>query len=310
MEPALIFPGQGAQFIGMGKDLSETFSEANEIFSQADELLDIPLSKYCFEGPAEALDATDVCQPAVFTHSAAVVEILRKQGWMDNNKPACVGGLSLGEYTALYAANTFDFASGLKLVRERGRRMQNAAEMSPSGMVAIAGLEKSQVEKLCEECSPGDEILSPANFNCPGQIVVSGHKQACERIQQKATEAGGQAMALSVAGAFHSPLMQPAADGLKKILEETEICQPSIPVISNVTAEFYDDADSIRKRLVEQLTNPTRWQDCMQKMVTEKKVENFYEIGPGRVLRGLLRRFDRKLSCTTVGTAQDVQKLI
>ncbi len=303
---AFLFPGQGAQFVGMGKDLYDNIPIAKEIFDRADEILGFKISELCFNGPAEKLNATDIQQPAIFVTSAACLEAMKTSEKYQNIKPDYMGGLSLGEYTAYYAADTLDFESALKLVRARGEYMQQASETSDGAMISIIGLSDDEVIKICEQAKEND-ILVPANFNCPGQVVLSGHKSACKRAEKLAEQAGAMnVVTLDVAGAFHSPLMQPAADKLNQILNNTEFKPPKIPVISNIDAKFYTEPDEIRKALSKQLTSSTYWNKCMKTLI-EKGVNEFYEIGPKRTLTGFLKRIDRKLKPTTIGGLQDIR---
>lgn len=299
----ILCPGQGAQHIGMGKEWFEKFPTARKLFDAADVALGFELSRVCFEGPEESLNGTDIAQAAIYTTSVACYQVLKEQGTIDPAAVIATAGLSLGEFTALHLAGAFDFLTGLKLVRLRGQAMQEAALASPSGMVALVGADEAQALALCEEAlndpeNKGNEVLVPANFNCPGQVVISGSLAACERAQVVASRTGLRATALAVAGAFHSPLMQPAADKLAAALAEADWNTPTVPVISNVTALPHDsaDIDSIKARLVEQLTQPVRWSDSMlwaaANLGTDKR---YLELAPGKVLSGLMRRIDRAI---------------
>ena len=289
---AVLCPGQGAQHIGMGKAWAAASTIAAETFADADQILGFELSSICFEGPAEQLNRTDVAQAAIYTTSVACHRALKESGKL--GMPTAAAGLSLGEFTALHLAGVFDFASGLRLVRFRGQAMQAAAEISPSGMVALTGADESQTESLCNEAR-GNGVLVPANFNCPGQVVISGSDDACQRAVVVAQKIGLRAKLLSVAGAFHSPLMRPAADGLSQALDEIDWHRPAVPVVSNVTGQAHDgDIDTIKLRLVEQLTSPVRWSIAMQWMIENVKA-TFVELAPGKVLAGLMRRIDRSV---------------
>ena len=289
---AFLFPGQGAQAVGMGKDLYEQLPTARRVFDQADETLGFALSKICFEGPVDRLTATDISQPAIFVHSAAMLAVLAEQaGWKDA-MPAVAAGLSLGEYTALYAAGAMDFQVALKLVAQRGKFMQEASVAQPSGMVSIMGLDEEKINALCVEAAAG-QVLSPANFNCPGQIVISGHTEACQRAVELTDKFGGRAIPLSVAGAFHTVLMAPAAEKLAAVIAASEIRPPRCPVIANVTARPYGSVEEIRAGLVQQVTQPIRWSQSMQSMLADG-IARSYEIGPGRVLTGLMRKINRQ----------------
>jgi len=297
MKIAFIFPGQGAQFVGMGKTLVEQSAAAKATFAEAEKISGLELTRIAFEGPQEELDRTDVSQPAIFTHSVACYRALQEAGKFPGEPLAGMAGLSLGEYTALWAAGVFDFETGLRLVQKRGQLMQAAAEAEPSGMVSIIGLTPEQVETLCRDAAEG-QVLVPANFNCPGQVVVSGTQAGCQRILDRVEQAEGRAVPLRVAGAFHSPLMQSAADGLKKELEGLDFSPTKCTVLANVSGQPYpeNDPDAIREGLIQQVATHTRWEQCVRRLL-EMGVETFYEIGPGRVLKGLMRKIDRKVKC-------------
>ena len=291
----ILCPGQGAQAIGMGKVWAEASPEAKAVFEEADRILGFELSSLCFDGPADKLDRTDFGQPALFTAAVASYHGLKARG--ETGPLVAAAGLSLGEFTALHLAGAFDFESGLKLVRLRGQAMQEAAEAVPSGMVVLIGAEEAQAVELCDKAA-GDDVLVPANFNAPGQIVISGAKAACERSVDVAGEMGLHAKPLNVAGAFHSPLMQPAADRLGEALEAVSWSTLDAPVLSNVTALPHDnDAASIRGRLVEQLTSSVRWADSMSWAASNIEAD-FFELAPGKTLAGLMRRIDRKTKVT------------
>ncbi|HJT34251.1 MAG TPA: ACP S-malonyltransferase [Pirellulales bacterium] len=297
---AFLFPGQGAQSVGMGREPAEASPPARRLFERAGELLGYDLAKLCFEGPAEQLDSTVYSQPALFVASLAALEQLRAQ-WPDVVESCqAAAGLSLGEYTALVFAGVLDFETGLKLVERRGAAMQQAADATPSGMVSILGFEPEQVEDLCEQAREG-EILQIANYLCPGNLAVSGTKAACQRVAQRAEAAGAmKVVPLAVAGAFHTPIMQSAVEQLAAALAGVPLKQPRIPVVSNVDGRPHDDAEEIRRLLPRQIVSPVRWEDSMRWLL-EQGFDRFYEIGPGRVLRGLLRRIDRKVVCENIG---------
>ena len=296
---AVIFPGQGAQTVGMGRILAEKFPEIRRFYENANDILGYDIAKLCFEGPAEELDSTIVSQPAIFLTSIAALESLKIESPDVLLSAEATAGLSLGEYTALVFAGAIQFEDGLKLVQKRGRVMQEASDATPSGMVSILGLERSQVEEICDKAR-GDSTLQVANILCPGNIVISGTNGACERAAELAVEMGAmKAVPLAVAGAFHTPIMRPADEKLAEVLESIEIKKPTIPVISNVDAKPHDDPAEIREILVKQILQPVLWETSMRYLL-EEGFDAFYEVGPGRVLRGLLRRIDRKTVCHNV----------
>ena len=285
--------------MGMGKRLAESTPSARLLYQRAGEILGYDLGKLCFEGPAEELDSTVCSQPALFVTSLAALEALR------NEQPEVVlsceaaAGLSLGEYTAMVFAGVLDFEAGLTLVQQRGAAMQEAADATPSGMVSILGLERVEVEALCDKAR-GNEVLQIANYLCPGVIVISGTNGACERAAELAPSMGAmKAVPLAVAGAFHTPIMHPADHRLAGVLGDVPMGKPKIPVISNVDAKSHDDPEEIRELLVKQVIHPVLWEDSMRRLL-EQGFDQFYEVGPGRVLRGLLRRIDRKIPCQSV----------
>ena len=300
---AVIFPGQGAQSIGMGRDVAEGSERARSVFQRADKLLGFPLSRICFEGPAAELERTDYQQPAIFVTSVAIWEAMRERG-ASLTAFARTGGLSLGEYTALHVAGAVGFDDALRLVHRRGQLMQQAAGAVASGMVSLVGADEASAIALCERARENG-VLVPANFNCPGQIVIAGSKDACERAVRLAESFGCKGVPLAVAGAFHSPIMEPAAAGLMSVLKETPFEVPEIPVISNVDAEYHGDAERIRSMLARQLTHPVRWQRCMERMIADG-VGRFIEVGPGRVLSGLMRKINRQVTAINVSTADAI----
>lgn len=287
----------------MGRELCARLPAAQELFDRASAVLGYDLARLCFEGPADELDSTVHSQPALFTASLAALESLKAESPDVVLSCQAAAGLSLGEYTALVFAGVLDFASGLKLVQQRGCAMQDASDATPSGMVSVLGLERPQVESLCQRARVRDEgsedLLEIANFLCPGNIVISGVNTACERAAALAEKEGARAVPLAVAGAFHTRIMHPADERLAEALGGVTLRRPSIPVVSNVDAQPHDDPDEIRGLLVRQVIQPVRWEDSMRYLLAQG-CDEFYEIGPGRVLRGLLRRIDRGAACQCV----------
>jgi [acyl-carrier-protein] S-malonyltransferase len=284
---AYVFPGQGAQFSGMGKDLYENSSKAKELFHQANEIMGFDIMKIMFEGTDEELKQTKVTQPAIFLHSTILAACLG-----DSFQPNMVAGHSLGEFSSLVANKCISFEDGLKLVAQRAMAMQKACEIEPSTMAAILGLEDAVVERICGEI---DGVVVPANYNCPGQLVISGSVPAVEAACAKLSEAGAKrALVLQVGGAFHSPLMEPAREELAAAIENTIFNQPICPVYQNVTASAISNPDEIKKNLVLQLTAPVRWTQTMQQMLADGATE-VIEVGPGKVLQGLFKKVDREI---------------
>jgi [acyl-carrier-protein] S-malonyltransferase len=296
---AFLFPGQGAQTVGMGQRLAESLPSVRQLYDRAAAVLGYDLARLCFEGPAEELDSTVYSQPALFVTSLAAVESLRCESPDVVLSCEAAAGLSLGEYTALVFAGAMSFEDGLRLVQRRGAAMQEAADATPGGMVSILGLERSEVESLCEKARAGETLLV-ANLLCPGNIVISGTIEACERAAELAPKMGAmKAVPLAVAGAFHTPIMQPADQRLAEALADVPMHKPKLPVVSNVDARIHDDPEEIRRLLVQQVLSPVRWEDSMRLLLSQG-VDQFYEVGPGRVLLGLLRRIDRKVPCQSV----------
>lgn len=301
---AAIFPGQGAQLVGMGQDVAASHAVAAETFAQADEILGFGLSKLCFEGPAERLNATDIQQPAIFTTSVALFRAAVDAGRFPRDSFAAMGGLSLGEYTALHLAEAVSFADALRLVYRRGQLMQQAAEQAPGGMVSLVGAEEDRALALCERVAEHGRVR-PANYNCPGQIVISGDKVACEVAAQLADQFGCRAVPLPVAGAFHSELMRSAAEGLRAALAGCAFAAPKARVIANVNADYHRDPATIREWLYQQVTSPVRWQACVERLIADGCGE-FWEVGPNRHLTGMMRKINRTAKTTNVSTAADL----
>jgi len=303
------FPGQGAQTVGMGRDVAEAYASAREVFDAANGETGLALDKLCFQGPLEDLSRSDVAQPAILTVSIAVLRALAEA----TGKPApaaAAAGLSLGEYSALVAAGALGFPEAVRLVQHRGVYMQEACDASPGTMYSIIGLEDAQVEHACETArgKTGGGIW-PANYNCPGQVVISGEEgPALEAAEACVALGARRAIRLNVAGAFHTPLMQPAAEKLKAELAEARIQRPAYPVVANVTGQPASDPEEIRALLVRQITSPVRWLDSMRWLIGQGITE-YYEVGPGRVLQGLLKRTDPSMACVSVAGGGDIRAL-
>lgn len=293
---AYVFPGQGAQFTGMGKDLYDNSSVAKEMFLKANEILGFDITKIMFEGTPEELKETKVTQPAIFLHSTILAACLG-----DEFKPDMVAGHSLGEISALVANKTLNFEDGLRLVSKRALAMQAACEVTPSTMAAIIGLEDSVVEDVCNKV---EGVVVAANYNCPGQLVISGTVPAVEKACELLTEAGARrAMVLPVGGAFHSPLMEPAREELAAAIEATTFNNPICPVYQNVVAKAVSDPIEIQKNLVAQLTAPVKWTQSMNQMIADGATE-VIEVGPGNVLQGLFKKVDRQFPCSSATIAE------
>jgi [acyl-carrier-protein] S-malonyltransferase len=305
---ALLFPGQGSQAVGMGRDLAERFPAARAVFEQADEALGFALSTLMWEGPAEELTLTVNAQPALLTHSAAVWAVLREA----DLDVVCAAGHSLGEFSAYHAAGSLAFADAVRTVRRRGELMLEGGNARPGTMAAVLGLDDDVVEGVCREASTEDSVVVPANFNTPGQVVVSGDVAAVERVGPMLVSAGAKKVqGLTVSGAFHSPLMEVAQDGLRAQLESVEFGAPAFPVVSNVTAHPVTDADEARSLLVDQLTSPVRWTHSVQTML-QMGAERFLEIGTGKVLVTMLKRIDKAAEGRGValGTADGIESYL
>ena len=288
---AFVFPGQGSQFVGMGKDLYETSPLAKELFDKADEILGFKITDIMFAGTDEQLKETKVTQPAVFLHSVISALCLG-----DDFAPAMVAGHSLGEFSALVASGALGFEDGLRLVAARANAMQKACEANPGTMAAIIGLSDEKVEEICAEVSKNGKLVIPANYNCPGQLVISGDVEAVNEACEKLKEAGAKrALPLKVGGAFHAPLMQPAKDELQKAIENTTISAPKCPVYQNVDAKPHTDAADIKANLIAQLTSPVRWTKSVQNMIADG-ADDFTECGPGKALQGMIGRIDKTVN--------------
>ena len=292
---AFIFPGQASQYPGMGKDLAEKFPAAQRVFDEADRVLGFSISKLCFEGTEEELKKTEITQPAILTVSIAAFRVLEENGI----QPDCVGGHSLGEYSALVAAGSLPFAEAVKLVRSRGRYMQEAVPEGVGAMAAILGLPAARVDELCKQAAEG-EIVAPANLNSPDQTVISGHAAAVKRAVELSTASGAKrAVVLAVSAPFHSPLMMPAQVRLEADLAKAPFGPLRCPLVNNVDADEVEAGDEARAGLVRQVTGAVRWEQCIREMI-EMGVTTFVEVGPGRVLSGLLRQIERSVHCFNV----------
>ncbi len=283
---AFIFPGQGSQFVGMGKDLYENSTQAKELFEQANEIIGFRISDLMFSGTDEDLKQTNVTQPSIFIHSVILAKTLG-----ETFKPEMVAGHSLGEFSALVANQTLTFEDGLRLVIERANAMQEACEIEPGTMAAVLGMEDHKVEEICAAI---DKIVVAANYNCPGQLVISGTLEGVKEACEKLTAAGAKrALMLNVGGAFHSPLMGPARDRLAEAIENATFQTPSCPVYQNVTAMPHRNIDEIRRNLIAQLTAPVRWTQIIQQMVSDG-ASSFTEVGPGKILQGLVKKINKE----------------
>ena len=298
-----IFPGQGAQEVGMGQELYNEYPEIADYFNRAEKILDLDLKRICFEGPEFDLNLTENTQPALFTMSAAIDNFLKKQGLV----PDIVAGHSLGEYSALTSAGAIDFEENLKLVRQRGQAMEEALPAGLGTMAAVIGLDIDTIEDICSKVVGVCEI---ANINTPNQIVISGEKEAIATAIERLNNAGAKKVVeLSVSGPFHSSLMEPAVNRLKSVIEKVEIKDASIPIVANATAKKVVDSSIIEENLIAQLTSSVRWVESINLMINEG-VETFVEIGSGRVLKGLLRRIDRSADCYSTRNIKDLEKVI
>ena len=285
---AFVFPGQGAQFVGMGKDLYENNAEAKEMFEKANEILGFRITDLMFEGTEEDLRQTKVTQPAIFLHSVILAKCLGEEF-----APDMVAGHSLGEFSALVAAGALSFEDGLRLVAKRAMAMQKACELQPSTMAAVLALSDEKVEEICESI---EDIVAPANFNCPGQIVISGTNEGIDKACAKLLEAGARrALKLKVGGAFHSPLMQPAQEELAQAIKAAEFKRPMCPVYQNVDGKPHIEPEEIKENLVKQLTAPVRWTQDVEAMIADGATE-FVELGPGNVLQGLIKKINREVT--------------
>jgi [acyl-carrier-protein] S-malonyltransferase len=305
VDVALIFPGQGSQSVGMGKDLCDNFPQAKEVFDKANSILKFDLKKLCFEGPQEELSTTANSQPAILASSVAALKVFEQSSYYSQVTPRFSLGLSLGEYTALVASGSISFEDALVLVRKRGEFMEEASRKNPGKMACVIGMDMKQVEDLCKGF--GCEI---ANLNCPGQVVVSGKTANIELFASLAKDKGAKrVIMLDVSGPFHSTLMTPARDKLKDFIEKVQILKPKIKFISNVDAMVQDEPQKIKENLVAQVNSKTLWEDSVR-VVAKAGVAVFLEIGPGQVLKGLIRKIEPKLETKNIATSQDLMSLL
>lgn len=301
---AFIFPGQGAQYVGMARDFYQSLSSAKETFDLAGEILQFDLKTVCFHGPEDQLKQTHITQPAIFVHSCIALEQVRQRRF----EPHMVAGHSLGEYTALVAAGVLDFPAALRLVKIRGEAMRDAGKQNPGTMAAIIGLEATDVDEICAAASD-EGIVQAANYNSPGQIVISGDRKGVARAMELARKKGARrVLELAVGGAFHSPLMEPARERLREALQNTTFHDARVPIYHNATAAPETKADRIRERLDQQLTSPVRWIESTQRMIGNG-ANRFIEIGPGKVLSGLIRRIDRDVTLVSIDKFTDLDSL-
>src|SRR4030067_1878565 len=305
---ALLFPGQGAQYSGMGKDFYEQFKEAREVFDKANEVLGFDLASLCFHGKQEELNKTSICQPAILVTSIAILEVLKKNSSIQMDTCLAAGGLSLGEYTAHIAAGSLTFTDGVRLVYKRGLFMEEACNTNPGGMVSVIGVEDEKVDQICNEMKSLG-IICAANYNSPGQVVISGEKPVLEKASLLAKERGARMVVpLKVDGAFHSDLMSPASSKVSRELELTPISKPNIPVVANIHAQYVREPEEIKISLAKQLNSPVRWHQSVSMMIRDG-FNQFYEIGPGRALSGIMKRIDSTQEIKNIDTVEEFKNM-
>lgn len=301
---AFVFPGQGAQYAGMGKDFYENFKESKEIFEKANKVLGFDITKLIFEGPDEDLSITKITQPALLTVCMAIYEVIKKN---QNTDSVVMGGLSLGEYSALTAANAIDFETAVKLVYNRGNYMQNAVPIGEGGMLALLGCSDEDAINFCNTITEKYGLLEPANFNCPGQIVVGGKKEAVENALKQTSEFHiKKAVKLQVSAPFHTSMLKSAGTRLKEDLQKIKFKKPSCDVISNVDTEYYNDGAVIADKLEKQVYNPVRWEECVRKMIADG-VTTFVEIGPGKTLSSFIKKIDKNVKAINIDSISSLE---
>ncbi len=305
---AFLFPGQGAQHVGMGKDFFDEFEVAREIYHRANDVLGLDLAQICFSGEETELSKTLISQPAILVTSVAMLEVFRSLKGADATACHAACGHSLGEYTALVFAGAIGLEDAIRIVHKRGRYMHEATEGTASGMTAILGLADGDVDDICREAS-AHGVICTANYNCPGQVVISGENKALEEAARLAKGKGGKAVPLKVSGAFHSPLVAPAQANMKAELEGLSVVKAGVPVVANVSAEYVGEPEEIKNALVAQITSPVRWTQSMERLIRDG-VDEFYEVGPGKVLSGLLRRIDRGKWANSVDTVDTLNAVL
>lgn len=304
---AFVFPGQGAQYAGMGKEFYDNFSESKEIFNRANEALGFDIAKLCFEGPDEKLSITKITQPAILTVCMAIFEVIKKHKKIE---PVAMGGLSLGEYAALTAADAMDFETAVKLVYNRGSYMQNAVPLGEGGMAALMGCTDEEAINFCKHVSDNCDLLEPANFNCPGQIAVGGKSSAIEYALNESQNFNiRKSVKLQVSAPFHTSMLKPAGIKLKEDLKKIKFLKPTCDVISNVDTEYYIDENDIAHKLEKQVYNPVKWESCVRKMIADG-VDTFIEIGPGKSLCGFIKKIDKSVNFINIENLNTLEKYI
>ena len=304
---AFVFPGQGAQYAGMGKEFYDNFSESREIFNRANEALGFDIAKLCFEGPDEKLSITKITQPAILTVCMAIFEIIKKH---KDIEPVVMGGLSLGEYAALTAADAMDFETAVKLVYNRGNYMQNAVAVGDGGMVALMGCTDEDAINFCKHVSDNCDLLEPANFNCPGQIAVGGKSAAIEYALKESQNFNiRKSVRLQVSAPFHTSMLKPAGIKLKEDLKKIKFLKPTCDVISNVDTEYYKDGNDIAHKLEKQVYNAVKWESCVRKMIADG-VDTFIEIGPGKSLCGFIKKIDKSVNFLNIENLSTLEKCL